>query len=217
MKTENNYKWFIRIGLIIIGLAGILFSLGDMLIPQDGAVFSVTENPEVFSNLVTSSNYKFWTLRGFIGVPLETIGTIALFLGLIGTKREKLAFWGMLLCVLGDLFGQGFFTVTTFIFPKVGEMILNGNSTVSSLAALDDFMPVIGISFIMTYVGLILFAIAIWSSKRFPKWSGIIVFIGFLLIMVDTYAVQVITNALWGFGYLWMAFYSWNKLSLTEK
>ena len=35
---------------------------------------------------------------------MQTIGTMAVYLALISTTKEKLAFWGMLICIIGDLF-----------------------------------------------------------------------------------------------------------------
>ncbi|MFH5884580.1 hypothetical protein ACG2F4_09730 [Halalkalibaculum sp. DA3122] len=215
MGLKENYNRFIRYGLILIGLAGFIFAIGDALIPQEGDMFNAAGDPEGFAELVTTDNFRLWAARGLIGVPLEVIGTIALFLGLAGTFREKLAFWGMLLCILGDLFGVSIFMFAYFVFPEAGQLILEGIIAASSVADVSRLMPVFGAGFLITFIGLILFAAAIWKAEeRFPKWSGIVVVIGFVLLLIQTsYVIQILANVLWGSAYLWMAAYSWHRFS----
>lgn len=213
MQLKSDYTWFVRIGLILIGAAGFIFAIGDALIPQEFGMFSATKDPQGFAELVTTEGFRLWAMRGYIGAPLETIGTIALFFGLISTPRETLAFWGMLLAVIADLVGTGMFMIMTYVFPDVGQLILEGNTAVASVASLEGFMPVLGTLFIATTVGLVFFAIAIWQSGRFPSWSGIVVVIGWLGLLIQTsYIIQIMANVVWGVGYLWMAVYSWNRL-----
>lgn len=211
----SKYKWFIRIGLILIGVAGLIFAIGDAFIPQEGTMFSASEDPHAFADLVTTDNFKIWAARGLIGVPLEVIGSMALFLGLVGSSKEKLGLWGMLLCVLGDLFGLSIFMFAYYVFPEVGSLISSGMESAASVAAVESMMPLFGAGFIMTFIGLILFAVAIWNaSGRFPKWSGIVAFIGFALLLIQTsYVIQILANVIWGSAYLWMAAYSWNRFS----
>lgn len=214
MKLKSSYQWFIRIGLLLIALAGLIFAGGDALIPQEGTMLNAAEEPEAFAELVTTDNFEIWAFRGLIGVPLEVIGTVALFMGLIGTAREQLAFWGMLLCVIGDVFGVAIFIFAYFVFPQVGQLIMDGMEAAASVAAAETLMPVLGLGLIMTLIGLILFAVAIWhASDRFPKWSGILVVVGFLMLLIQTsYVIQILANLTWGSAYLWMAVYSWNRL-----
>ena len=88
--------------LVIIGLAGLLFAFGDLLIAQENVLFEATKRPAEFARLVTSSNFTLWGLRGFIGVIMEMIGTIGLYLYLQKTKAERIAFYGLLIHGVGD-------------------------------------------------------------------------------------------------------------------
>ena len=177
-------------------------------------LFQAIERPQEFAELVTSEGFHIWAVRGLFGSPMETIGVIALFLGLVGTEREKLAFWGMLLCIIGDLFGTSMFVVTYFIFPEVGQLMTEGIEAAASVADLGPMMPLFGATLLASIIGLVLFAIAIWKAEeRFPKWSGIVVAIGFTALLIQTsYIIQILANVIWGSAYLWMAVYSWNKL-----
>lgn len=211
MELRANYRNFIRFGLIAIGVAGVLFALGDAFIPQ-GIMFEADSRPEEFAHLVTGGNFSFWALRGIVGVILETVGTVALFLGLVGSEREIWAFWGMILCVVSDLFGMAVFVIASSIWPAIGDLILQGNQTVAAAGSADLFLPWFAGSYIATGVGLALFAGAIWRSRNFPRWSGVLVLVGWLLLALQTYWVQIGTNLLWGGAYFWMAAYCWNRL-----
>jgi hypothetical protein len=214
---DSAYNRFIRYGLILMGLAGYIFAVGDAFIPQEGAMFQATDDPAAFAELVTTDNFRIWALRGLIGVPLEIIGSLALFFGLIGTKMEKWAFWGMLLCILCDPFGTGLFAIMYYVFPGVGEQILAGNTSAASIASMEAFMPILAITFIVTAVGLAFFAYAIWNTDVFPRWSGILVVVGWLLILVQTsYIIQILANVVWGSSFLWMAASSWKRFSASS-
>lgn len=218
MENQTTHKWFIRIGILIIGLAGLVFAAGDAFIPQEGTLLAPGEDPRTFAELVTSQGFAIWAMRGLIGAPMETIGCIALFLAFIGTRVEKLALWGMLLCVVADLFGMGIFVLAYFTLPPVGELILAGKESVIDLAVIESYMPLMAGSFLVTAIGIILFALAIWKTKIFPKWSGWLVLLGWLLILVQTsYVIQIAANVVWGAAYFWMAIAGWNKVGTPAR
>ncbi|MBD0260399.1 MAG: hypothetical protein ICV83_32180, partial [Cytophagales bacterium] len=66
--------------LAILGTAGLVFAFGDLLIPQENLLFEAATRPLDFSRLVTSPDYAWWALRGFIGVIMEMVGTVGLYL-----------------------------------------------------------------------------------------------------------------------------------------
>ncbi len=209
-----NYNRFIRYGLVLMGIAGFIFAIGDAFIPQEGVMFQATDDPETFAELVTSNNFHIWAMRGLIGIPLEIIGTLALFFGLTGTKMEKWAFWGMLLCILCDPFSAGLFAIMFYVFPGVGEQIIAGNTSAASIASMEPFMPILGVTFIVTAIGLAFSAYAIWKTEVFPRWSGVLVVVGWLMLLVQTsYIIQILANVVWGSAFLWMAASSWKRFS----
>ena len=108
--------------LSTLGLAGILFAFGDLLIPQENVLFKATERPKEFAELVTSSNYSIWAVRGFAGVLMEMIGTVGLYLYLQKTKAERIAFAGLLFTLSHHIFGMGVFAVVYFMFPALGGL-----------------------------------------------------------------------------------------------
>lgn len=196
------------ISLIIIGLGGLLFAFGDLLIPQENVLFEATKRPDEFAQLVTSSNYSIWALRGFIGVLMEMIGTVGLYLYLQKTKAERLAFYGLLVTLTHHVFGMGVFAVAYFLFPALGKLYLGGDSSALSFAAIEGPLGIFFLlSLLFTLLGLGIMATAVYKSGVLPKWSGWLAFLGFFLIPFPGVLLQFLTNVLWGSAYLWMAYY----------
>ncbi|HEX8333211.1 MAG TPA: hypothetical protein VF622_11340 [Segetibacter sp.] len=194
--------------LVIIGLAGMLFAFGDLLIAQENVLFEATKRPGAFAKLVTSSNYTLWGLRGFIGVIMEMIGTIGLYLYLQKTNAERIAFYGLLLTLMHHILGVGVFAVAFFMFPALAKLHLNGDTNALSFAAIEGHLGVFFfLSLVLTLVGLAVMAVAVYRSGVLPKWSGWLAFLGFLLIPVPGVMIQFAANALWGSAYLWMAYH----------
>ena len=218
MEFHSNYNSFIKLGLLIIGLAGFIFAWGDAYIPDAEVMFQATGQPEAFSNLVTTDGFAFWSMRGMVGIPMELIGTIALFLALVSSPLEKWAFLGMVLCLLADLFGFGLFAILYYMFPQVGELYVGGSTAAITLASVDEIMPLFVANFLLTSLGLILFAAAIWRSNVLPRWSGIVAVIGWLMLLVQgSYLLQISANLIWGAAYIWMSISVWNNDFQTSR
>ncbi|AFD05305.1 hypothetical protein [Solitalea canadensis] len=199
-------------GLTIIGGAGLLFAFGDLLIPQENVIFDAVNRPKEFAALVTSGPYQWWAARGFVGVLMEMIGTITLYQILAKTKAEKWAFAGLLLSLTHQILGCGVFAVIQFLFPVIGQEVLNGNTEIIKYASINGGLAILfGISLISTLSGLALMAVAIFKSGVLPKWSGWIVFLGFALIPFPGVALQFIANTLWGGAYFWMAIHIYRR------
>ena len=204
-----QHKGFIKGGLITIGLAGMVFAIGDTLIPQEGDFLAAATDPDGFAKLVTSEYYGFWSARGLIGVAMENIGTLALMILLLQTRQARLAIWSTVLLFLGDLTGMSMFTLLHDVFPPMGRLMLAGTAGPDVLQAA-SLPPYVMMSMMVTWIGLILSALAIWRCGCLPKWSGWLVLLGFLLIPVPNMVVQVGSGLLWGGAYFWMA------LAMTE-
>ncbi|TBX70388.1 hypothetical protein EZL74_04220 [Flavobacterium silvisoli] len=169
--------------LMIIGAAGMLFAFGDLLIPQENVIFDADKNPSDFAELVTTTNFRYWAARGFLGVLMEMIGTVGLYLYLQKTKAEKTAFIGLLLSLTHQILGFGVFSIIYFMFPVLGTLYQQGNTSVMAYATMKDELALLmGSSLLITLTGLAFMAVAIWRSGKLPKWSGWLVFLGFFLI-----------------------------------
>lgn len=195
-------------GLAIIGGAGFLFAFGDLLIPQENVIFEAGKRPREFAALVTSPAYQLWAARGFVGVLMEMIGTIALYQYLSKTKAERWAFAGLLLSLTHQILGGGVFAVAQFLFPALGHEVNLGNVEAVRHASMQSGLGMFMVlSLISTLTGLALMAVAIWKSGVLPRWSGWLVFLGFALLPLPGVALQFFANALWGTAYCWMAWH----------
>ncbi len=193
--------------LSIIGFGGLIFAFGDLLIPQENVLFQASSHPEEFSKLVTSSKYSLWALRGFLGVIMEMIGTVGLYLYLQNSKAERIAFYGLIITLVHHIFGLGVFALVYFMFPMIGEIYLSGYTEVIRYAVMEGPLQIfMGVSLLSTLTGIALMAVAIWKSGKLPKWSGWIVFAGFALIPFPGVWLQFTTNLMWGAAYFWMAY-----------
>lgn len=203
--------------LALLGSAGLVFAFGDLLIPQENVLLEAANRPLDFSRLVTSPGYSTWALRGFIGIVMEMVGTVGLYLYLQRTKAERLAFLGLLLTLVHHLMGMGVFAVAYFLFPAVGQLVLAGQAQAVAYASITGPLQVfMGLSLLSTLAGLAVMAVAIRRSGALPRWSGWVAFAGFLLIPFPGVAVQFFANALWGGAYFWMAYRVWKQDGKAE-
>lgn len=98
--------------------------------------------------------------------------------------------------------GAAFFGSMLFAYPSVGAVGLEGQT--ETVAALGISPTLLGAMFTLTVIGLVLLAIAIWQSGTLPRWSGVVMLVGFLLLPVQIFVVQVLGNVVWGLGALWI-------------
>ncbi|HWV32769.1 MAG TPA: hypothetical protein VN038_24070 [Dyadobacter sp.] len=196
----------IVVSLHCLGIAGLVFAFGDLLIEQENVIFKADAAPAAFARLTTSTAYLWWAGRGFLGVFLEMIGTVGLYLYLQKSKAEKWAFAGLLLTLTHQMLGMGVFAVVYFLFPAAGHLFLAGAPNAISYAAMDGALAgLFGISLICTMAGLLCMALAIQKSGKLPKWTGWMALLGFALIPVPGVVIQFLANTIWGAAYFRMA------------
>lgn len=198
MKRSTRILW----GLFAPVVAAVLFVAGEFVLSRPDLLMNPGADPEAFAQMVTGSGFAFYAGRGVVGVFLETVGMIALYLYLENNRVERLAFWGVLISILGDMVGAAFFGSMLLVYPSVGAVGLEGQT--EAVAALGLSPALLGAMFVLTVLGLGLLAVAIWRSGSLPRWSGIVMLVGFLLLLVQIFAVQVLGNVVWGLGALWI-------------
>ncbi|MBO9636143.1 MAG: hypothetical protein J7578_23775 [Chitinophagaceae bacterium] len=203
--------------LSCLGIAGLVFAFGDLLIDQENVIFKAELEPYNFSSLTTTSEYLWWAGRGFAGVFLEMIGTVGLYFYLQQSKMEKWAFAGLLLTLTHQLTGIGVFAIVYFLFPAVGHLYQNGVPDAITFASMKGSLGVFfAISLITTMAGLFCMAIAIHKSGKLPKLSGWMALLGFALIPVPGIFVQFLANLIWSLAYFWMAMHIQKTMKKVE-
>ena len=202
-------------GLIIGFIASLIFAIGDIMIADQSLFMQADTKPAEFSNFVSSHSYKFWAARGLFTVLLEMYAFICLYLALRNGNSERLAFWALILFMVHITTGQSLFTLLYFIFPVVGKLYTDGITEVIQLAHIKgELMGFVVGGGIIWIIANVLFAIAIWRDRTFPRYSGILILFVFLLIDASSPIIQFIANLIWGGTLLWMAIvYRKRKLS----
>lgn len=208
----------IVVSLHCLGIAGLVFAFGDLLIEQENVIFKANEAPAAFAKLTTSNAYLWWAGRGFLGIFLEMIGTVGLYLYLQKSRAEKWAFAGLLLTLTHQMLGIGVFAVAYFLFPAAGHLFLAGAPNALSYAAMEGALAgLFGISLICTMAGLFCMAVAIQKSERLPKWTGWMALLGFALIPVPGVVIQFLANTIWGAAYFRMALHVSKTTDVPEE
>lgn len=197
----------ILLGLSATVVAAVLFAAGEFFLEHGELVFQPAADPEAFGRMVTGTGFAIYAGRGLVGVFLEALGVVALYLYLQHSRVERLAFWGMSACLLGDVAGGALFGILYFLYPALGALMLEGHTGIA--AALEASPGLLMANAIPTLLGLGLLAVAIWRSGLLPKWAGVLMLVGFLLLPVQAVVIQVAGNVLWGLGGLWIVVHAW--------
>lgn len=196
---------FIRLGLATVAASAVVFAVGDALMADSDAFLEAASDPERFVAAVTGDRFSLWAARGLVGEVLEVIGALALFLALWQAGQARLAIWSTILLLIGDLAGFALFGHALHVMPYAGELLATGTAPeqVTEMASVPTWM-LIGVS--ITYLGLALSALAVQRCGVLPRWSGWLVFAGFLFVSGTPAAVQAVASLAWGAGYAWMAY-----------
>lgn len=213
MKRSTRILW----GLFALVLAAVLFTAGEFFLAQPDLPMNPGADPEAFAQAASEGGFAFWAGRGLLGVFLEAVGMIALYLYLQDSRSERLAFWGMVVNLIGDFFGAVLFGTIFFLYPALGAYALGG-----PLEVVTVLEPSPGLLAGMaggSVVGLVLIAIAIWRSGMLPKWSGVVMLAGFVMILaaLDVFALQILGNAVVGLGALWIFLHTWRTRTSWNK
>lgn len=206
MKRPTRILW----GLFALVLAAALFTIGEFFLARPDLPLDPAAAPETFAQSAASGGFALWAGRGLLGAFLEAVGLIALYLYLEDSPGEQLAFWGMVVSLVGDFFAAVLFGSILFVYPALGAYALDGRLGVVSL--LEPAPSLMAGMAVPSVLGLILLAIAIWRSDTLPKWSGVLMLGGFILILaaLDVFVLQVLGNAIVGLGALWIFVHAWN-------
>lgn len=205
MSQSNRILW----GLFALVLAAVFFTAGEFFLPRSDLPLNPAADPAAFARSAAEGGFAFWAGRGLLGIVLEAVGMIALYLYLQDSRGERLGFWGLVVSLIGDFGGAVLFGSVFFIYPNLGAYALEGQLGVVS--ALEPSPVLMAMMAVPSVVGLALFAVAIWRSNVLPKWSGAVMLGGFILILaaLDVFILQVLGNAVVGLGALWIFLHAW--------
>ena len=172
MKPSNAFR--IRLGVLAFPISGLLAALGAL---APGIDVNPAVDPAGFArvaNLVGLAN-----LLGLVVFVFLLFGFQALYAFLSSDSVERWAFLGMVLSIAGGALFMSFLGIFAFAAPVAGRLYLNGQgygisviAEATSVSNLPAF--IVGAFSLFSYsIGSALFAVAIWRSGKFPKWSAV--------------------------------------------
>jgi uncharacterized membrane protein len=154
---------------------------------------------------------------------LLIFGFLALYAYLRSSRRERLAFVGMIVTLVGIgvfLPAIGFLSLVS---PALAQLALHGQkdaaNVVNTVAIVPGAMTLL-VGSVLLALGVIIFSIAIWGSNTLPRWAGIpfaageviLVFHGQLPLVGD-----ILAGLLIAIGGTWLARGIWRQASVSVR
>lgn len=201
-----------RLGAVAFGVAGILFVLYPAIRP-----FS-DETSLLGAAAFGSTAWIVAHMLAMVGFTLLMLGLLGLYSRLHQTSLERLAFWTLVVGLIGVGLTLPFYGGEAFGLHAIGQEALRQHSpSLGGLAASVRSGP----QLIMFLLGLLTIAVAgvmvailISRSRVFQRWSGIPFAVAFALFIPQFFGTQPIRVAhglLITIGCLWIAVELWRK------
>jgi hypothetical protein len=200
----------VRLGALSLAISGILFVLYPAIRPfSDEASL---QGAQAFA----STAWLVAHMLAMVAFTLVELGLLGLFIALQGSVVDRLAFWALVVSVLGIGLTLPFYGGEAFGLHAIGqEAVKEQNAALVGLADVVRSGPglvMFGVGLLLLAVGAIMAAVAIWRSGALAKWSGIPFALGFALYIPQFFATQPIRVAhgiLVAIGCLWIAATMW--------
>ena len=170
MPTTSPTTAWIKAGLVALPLYGLILGF-TTLKPQPDQV----ADPEGWARFVSSTSYLVEHIASsVVGPVLVIFGTLALGALLANSRAPRLAVWGTVLAVAGQILFMVPGTISTFATPAIGAGYLRGNREVMAL----EFSPVLtlitGVALLLAVSGNTILGLATWRAGVLPKWAAVI-------------------------------------------
>ena len=202
----------LRLGASAFAVAGVLFLLYPAIRP-----FS-DETSLRGAAAFASTAWIVAHMLAMVGFTLLMLGLLGLYNALQPTPLERLAFWTLVVGIVGVGLTLPFYGGEAFGLHAIGqEALRQGSPSLVGLATNVRSGP----QLVMFLIGLltiaiaaVMAAVAIWRSGRFRKWSGVPFAVGFALYIPQFFGTQPIRVAhglLVTIGCLWVAAELWRK------
>jgi len=200
----------VRLGALSLAISGVLFVLYPAIRPFSDE--TSLQGAQAFA----STAWLVAHMLAMVAFILVEVGLLGLFIALQGGVVDRLAFWALVVSVLGIGLTLPFYGGEAFGLHAIGqEAVKEQNAALVSLADVVRSGPglvMFGVGLLLLAVGAIMAAVAIWRSGALAKWSGIPFALGFALYIPQFFATQPVRVAhgiLVAIGCLWIAAAMW--------
>ena len=191
-RPSSAFAAWMKTGLVALPIYGLILAFTTRTPQPDQVV-----DTEGWARFVSSPSYLVEHIASsVVGAVLVIFGTLALGAILSRSRAPRLALWGTLLAVAGQILFMVPGTISTFATPAIGAAYLSGNREVMAL----EFSPVLtlitGVALLLVVVGNIVLGVAIWRSGVIARWAGLLWIIGTLVFYVlGAFLGMATTNA----------------------
>lgn len=202
----------VRLGALSLAVSGILFVLYPAIRPFSDE--TSLQGAQAFA----STAWIVAHMLAMVAFTLVELGLLGLFIALQESVVDGLAFWALVVSLLGIGLTLPFYGGEAFGLHAIGQQAVKEQS--AALVSLADVvrsgpaLVMFGVGLLLLGVGAIMVAIALWRSGSLPKWSGVPFALGFALYIPQFFATQPIRVAhgvLVAIGCLWIAASMWRQ------
>jgi hypothetical protein len=164
------------LGISLLVVSGLMTVAGLALRgpnPVDGHGLDVTAFVEVS---LAPTHALTWAIL-LSNLTLQIFAWLALWAFLRDTREERLAFWGMVLSIIGNGLFLPIAGIVALTAPMVARLYSEGNGAVIAIADSAIFGP-LALPFLIASAFALLFgaaltALVLWRSPLLPRWTAI--------------------------------------------
>ena len=179
MMTSRDTRR-IRTGMVMFVVSGMLTIAGLALRgpnPVDGHGLDATAFVAV--SLAPTHNFT-WTFL-LLNLTVQIFAWLALWAYLRETDQEPIAFWGMVLSIIGNGLFLPIAGIIALTAPMVAQLYQTGTPEALTIADSAIFgplaLPFLIMSAFALFFGAGLTALAIWRSATLPSWAAPLYFV----------------------------------------
>ncbi|MHB8588273.1 MAG: hypothetical protein ACYDA0_05380 [Candidatus Dormibacteraceae bacterium] len=201
--------YLVRRGINALPAAGILTAVPWVFLLGKA---SPKTDPMGYAQSVTSTENAVAGYLYLSGLICLMFGLLALYGYLTRTRASSWAAGGMIVSVLGIALALPVFGIVGLADAVLGDVYLAGHKDVAAAMLLlsgGNFSGRVngyfGVFVVVSLIGAILYAVAVWKSGSLPKWAGIIVAAGFVLSMTLSPVVAWVGALCLVVGGVWLA------------
>ena len=165
---------WIRLGVLAFPVFGVVSLVGAL---TPGIGITPATDPAGFAQVADLVGVA--DLAGIVALVLLLFGFRALYESLAGTPARRWAFPGMILSIAGSALYLPFLGIFAFAAPIAARAYLKGQvqaiSIISDSTSISNptVFVVGGLAVLCYILGAVLFSIAIWRSRKIPRWVAV--------------------------------------------
>jgi hypothetical protein len=204
MNYPKLIRWGGLLDIIICSLLLLWWGLMGAMVVSSGSLNLTT------LELVRLNGYQIQSMVGLSACVLAPIGIMGLYLPISG-KTGKLGLIGFLLSCMGIILYGCMQYDETFTWPILAAKapaLLEAEGLLANTAYLSIFM----LMGLVLAVGFILFGIANWRARTFPRWTILFFTLGAVLFGIGmAIPIRTLGLVLWVIGWGRMGYLLWKE------